>query len=282
MVLSLLNITLKSMTNKDFVSLVEDNKWTFARTMPKIPHYYTLRKDFRRDIDFVNMAKHIREFGVKEKWHGREFIYFYMNGWKYWTMGCPLHNCQKTGTVVINRSIYNPERSDYDGIAVPYDDLFSASKYQEEDRELFSIIRPHIRGSVLDIGCGSGLFLDSVPQYYMHSYCGVDSSIDMLIQLLKKWPNSYIIHDKFRNIFSGDFDTIIALYGTASYFDAREVQMIQEYLNEGGKYILMTYADDYIPETHKAFHIPYHKSDVEIPGYVTRFGNYNIHTNFKL
>ena len=73
-------------------------QWKFASTMPQIPHWYTLRK-WRPglDDDFVSFVLLIREIGEQHPWpdpparpryHNH---YLEIEGWKYWTMGAPVH-----------------------------------------------------------------------------------------------------------------------------------------------------------------------------------------------
>jgi hypothetical protein len=77
-----------------------DNKnWRFAKTMPKIPHYYARRSEWGDEKDFEKVVQYIRDNGVAERFFSKSFIYFYMGGWKYWTMGEPLNETQ-----VINRA----------------------------------------------------------------------------------------------------------------------------------------------------------------------------------
>ncbi len=45
--------------------------FTFAKTMPEIPHEWTHRKDWWSDEGFENVVKYIRKNGVKEKFLGR-------------------------------------------------------------------------------------------------------------------------------------------------------------------------------------------------------------------
>lgn len=271
------------MTNRRFMALVNGQKWTFAKTMAAIPHWYIVRKNMN-DSDFVDMVKHIREFGVQENFGRRTFTYFYINGYKYWTMGEPINLNGAPHTIIINRAKYEPKECDYDHIANDYVKHFSDNKFSDEDSRLFALIRKHISGRVLDIGCGAGLLIDNCPSLSA-DYVGVDESIVMLENFSYRHPSiDDIIHDRFRNVECGLFDTIVALYGTASYFDGREVDLVVEYLKPGGKYVLMTYAPEYYPVTHEMFDIPYNGPGVNMPygSHVTRFGNYDIHTNFVL
>jgi hypothetical protein len=82
-------------------------KFTFAKTMPKIPHEWSHRKDWYSDESFENIVKYIRENGVKEKFYKKEFTYLYVNGYKYWTMGNPI----KT-TIILNRAKVIEDKND--------------------------------------------------------------------------------------------------------------------------------------------------------------------------
>lgn len=78
--------------------VLETKSYRFAKTMPKWPHWYTLRKTWEVDEDFVFAVETIREHGFTEKWGGRTFRAFALNGLKYWTMGAPIER-----TILINR-----------------------------------------------------------------------------------------------------------------------------------------------------------------------------------
>lgn len=73
-------------------------RWIFARTMPDNPHWYTLRKHWERDADFVWAVETIRRCGYEEISRGRPYIVFDLDGMKYWTMGAPVAE-----TILINR-----------------------------------------------------------------------------------------------------------------------------------------------------------------------------------
>jgi hypothetical protein len=71
-------------------------RWQFASTMPRIPHWYTIRK-WRPELDeaFVAFAVYIQLAGVRMDWPDPPAKPLYRNryllldGWKYWTMGDP-------------------------------------------------------------------------------------------------------------------------------------------------------------------------------------------------
>jgi hypothetical protein len=86
---------------KDYISQVH---WRFARTYAKtFPHEYT-SKDWRPDLKdrFERVVTFIRERGQPERFFRKTYIYFYHDGFKYWTMGDTLPH-----TIIINRCPVN-------------------------------------------------------------------------------------------------------------------------------------------------------------------------------
>lgn len=65
------------------------HKWKFAKTMPQIPHWYTLVKDWKDKNKFVDSVIYINEYGIKEEWNGKYYTYLYHEDYKYWTMEPP-------------------------------------------------------------------------------------------------------------------------------------------------------------------------------------------------
>src|SRR5438552_2541892 len=92
-------------------------EYRFAKTMPQNPHWYTLRKTWASDAAFVEVVEFMRKYGYLEKYEGRKYTMFNLNGFKYWTMGAPIN--YKNGnacTIVINRKPIDYP-ADYDLIA---------------------------------------------------------------------------------------------------------------------------------------------------------------------
>src|SRR5690554_5740460 len=94
-------------------------EYKFAKTMPQFPHYYTLRENWNDEL-FSQTVKYIRENGKREKFGSVYYTYFYLNGYKYWTMGAPIEKTILT----------------YDMIAKHYQRLFSEERWIREEEDL--------------------------------------------------------------------------------------------------------------------------------------------------
>jgi hypothetical protein len=83
-------------TDDDARAYIAAVRWQFASTMPRIPHWYTIRK-WRPELDdaFVEFVREIRSAGIRMDWPDPPAKPLYRNqyllldGWKYWTMGDP-------------------------------------------------------------------------------------------------------------------------------------------------------------------------------------------------
>lgn len=90
-----------------FVEMLESKDWTFAKSMPANPHFYTLRWDWENDQDFVDTVLYIRKHGVRELFKRTYYTVFYSGEWKYWTMGAPCPPApydKRIHTYLINRA----------------------------------------------------------------------------------------------------------------------------------------------------------------------------------
>lgn len=72
--------------------------------MLSYPHSYTLRETWENDSEFVEAVLFIREHGIRERFYYKTYIYYYLNEYKYWTMGNPVSYTDKTKTFIINRA----------------------------------------------------------------------------------------------------------------------------------------------------------------------------------
>lgn len=90
---------------KDFiVGALEAAYFTTAKTMPGIPHAYTLRQNWNnKDVTFDQAVQGIRDFGEPRHFYSKVYIYLDAGEWQYWTMGAPLKD-----TILINRARRQP------------------------------------------------------------------------------------------------------------------------------------------------------------------------------
>lgn len=262
------------MTFEDVAAALEQSEWIYAKTMPQCPHWYTLRKKWSAPAPFEPLVQFIRDHGYREKFGRTWFTRLDVNNFKYWTMGAPL-----PATILINRAeIDRPEP--YDAIAPIYDRLWDTPEAEAENRAVIESLA-YTEGSILDIGCGSGLLLDLIQP---RRYLGIDPSTAMLDLLKWKHPLAETVHSTFEAFYPGArrFDLIVGLFAAPSYIEPSALARIPTLLKPGGRYFLMFYREGYEPETHKAagVEIPFHdwrRAAKFLPdSQVTEFGNFMV------
>lgn len=87
------------LTDDEIRDYIAANQWKFARTMPKHPHEYNLKEVSTDPEFFERFVMHIRRYGEPNFFFKKRLIYFTIDGYKYWSMGAPLHE-----TILINRA----------------------------------------------------------------------------------------------------------------------------------------------------------------------------------
>ncbi len=246
--------------------LLLPRRWIFAKTMPQTPHWYTLRKEWPSDEDFVSVVQSIRDYGYHEWFRGRRYTMLNLNGMKYWTMGAPLDV-----TILINRKHLGAEDppAAYDVIAPGYDDAFSDPDSLSENEIIMGLLGDVSRDRVLDIGCGTGLLLDYLSPV---SYTGIDPSREMLDRLRQRHPKyaDRVYQAKLEEFWDGGgYDTVVCLFGSANYIDPEALRSIPSFLKPGGRYFIMFLAPGYIPETYArtGHSTPFHPGvHADLPG----------------
>ena len=83
---------------EDIEEAIQANEFVFAKTMPKNPHYYVVRKNWVGKMPFDDFALLIRKYGYNENFKGWAYRTWDVVDHKYWSMGAPL-----ALTVIINR-----------------------------------------------------------------------------------------------------------------------------------------------------------------------------------
>ena len=82
---------------EDLRRFVNDERWTYAKTMPDWPHEYLVRERVDKEL-FERLVKHIRSNGYEGRFYQIKITYYEEAGLVYWTMGAPLNE-----TIIINR-----------------------------------------------------------------------------------------------------------------------------------------------------------------------------------
>ena len=223
------------MNREDFLHIGNSllfHNWIFAKTMPQYPHWYTLRKQWNDDKAFDEAVIFIRHHGYKEKFKGRIYTLLNFDNMKYWSMGAPIKD-----TILINRAEIKSDLI-YDSLASEYDSFYQDEKSLKENQNIFSMINP--KGTILDIGCGTGLFADYA-KINPESYVGIDPSEMMLKRFSDKHPEytNRLVRTKFEDFIGKKYDMIVSLFGAISYVKPEYLSWIPEMLNPCGKFFLM-------------------------------------------
>jgi hypothetical protein len=87
------------MPPESILKFIEQYEWTFAKSMPKTPHWYVVREKCI-DAEFVEFAEYIRKFGVPRRFFRTSYTYYDLGEYTYWTMGNPIEI-----TRIINRAL---------------------------------------------------------------------------------------------------------------------------------------------------------------------------------
>jgi hypothetical protein len=90
--------------NKETVDeILTSIEYTFAKSMPKIPHWYTLEKKwtdkelYQKVVDFINAN------GYQKRFFNRVYTYYNVGEYKYWAMKI------NDGSGIINRTLIENE-----------------------------------------------------------------------------------------------------------------------------------------------------------------------------
>ena len=72
---------------EDFEKLLSTLKWTFAKTMPDIPHEYIVIEDYpEKSVEIKEFIDTIAKSGYAKAFYNKEYKYLDLYGYKYWAI----------------------------------------------------------------------------------------------------------------------------------------------------------------------------------------------------
>lgn len=233
---------------QELTSILERHPYRFAKSMPYMPHWYTLRKEWDSDL-FSKTVIQQRELGYDKVWGGRSYRYFNANGYQYWTMGASVET-----TILINRAKIKYSTL-YDDIATSYDSWYETPECYKENLTIFQSLELENSSKILDVGCGTGLLLDHIALLPLIEkmdiqYNGIDPSQEMLGVLSNKHPHysENTMCSKFEDFYSSkDFTHIVSLFGSPSYIKKESLNKLYD-LSVAKKFFYMFYKKGYLPK----------------------------------
>lgn len=67
--------------------LIDSVNWTFAKTMPEIPHEYIVIDDYpEKSKEIVEFTELIRANGYEKEFYGKKYRYLNIDNYRYWTI----------------------------------------------------------------------------------------------------------------------------------------------------------------------------------------------------
>jgi hypothetical protein len=238
-------------------------RWTFAKT-GRAPHWYAETAPFGPP-PYDDVVRWIRDHGYWERHSGGTHATIDLDGYRVWAAD--------DRTI---RKAKIEEHSSYDDIASTYDEAWQTPEALAENARVMDAIA-YVGGNVLDIGCGSGLFLDYIKP---EDYVGLDPSRAMLARLLARHPCRTVWCARFEDFNPGQrhFDLIVSLFGSPSYILPESLARVPAMLTPGGRYFLMLFRPSYTPLTHSLLGVspityPLEHYDM-LPGRRSNMGNF--------
>lgn len=166
----------------------------------------------------------------------------------------------------------------YEHVADVYDDLYQDRDYIAENRLIQAWLRDILprKADVVDIGCGTGLLYELLPQF---NYFGFDPCIRMISKFREKHAGVAVAKAAYGDINLSDACFKVALFGVPNYIQPEVLDVTNL-----SRYFLMFYQAGYRPSY---YHPPrnepylgYEFEDYDIgDSYVTQFSNYLIVTD---
>ena len=140
-------------------------------------------------------------------------------------------------------AVLKPKQA-YSKIAKNYDDIYSYLKCEIENNYIRTILKNENipNGNVLDLGCGTGNYLDWFPDSF-YKIKGIDISKEMIDVAEYKYPMAKFSVGDMADplVYEQGYDSIISLFGSFSYCLKPKVVIHNSYksLKKDGNFVIM-------------------------------------------
>lgn len=139
-----------------------------------------------------------------------------------------------------------PQQTDvaveYDEIADTYDRAYS-TVVDEAENFVVGDLLPRVKGSYLDMGCGTGLGLELLQNHFGFDYTGIDISKGMLEVARERHPSegTFVVGNMMRE-YEPEHDVVMSLFGSPNYANFDNVcEVAYSALKPGGEAFLMPF-----------------------------------------
>lgn len=205
---------------------IEGNRWIFAKTMAYIPHWYCLLKEYNDKNEFTWAVWFMRINGREAKFWNKTYRYFHLNGFKYWDMDPTPETCD-----LINRDNYKKPFLLFDGEKL-------ANPSDEEKEFVLSHLSLKPSDKVMEIGFTDDTVVGMCS--FSNCYTGCTVDVQAYNSLTKRRPGYTYVADRFENLYYGEQDIIVALYGAADQIrDSLAIDRLLAHTNDETRFMLM-------------------------------------------
>lgn len=138
-------------------------------------------------------------------------------------------------------------REAYDQLAANYDEAYNDSKDLAENDYLAAVARG-FKGNVLDLGSGTGLYLELLPDTAPHRYIGLDISPGMLAKARAKFP-AFTFYEADMEadwpVGRASVDAVVSFFGSFNYSLCPTITVghLARALRPGGRFLIVLYAE---------------------------------------
>jgi hypothetical protein len=209
---------------------LESAKWTFAKTMPDVPHEWTHRRSWKtqspeRDAMFTDAVLRIKQLGIERRWRSMVNRKLDINDRYYWVMD-PIKAPAEVGWL-INRAV----RLTYEAAPPQWFPTWPAP--------LESLVTEAVEGplkdrSVLDIGA---TWVAATQE--ARRYLAIGPPKD-LVRLNETTGCALILETGVQGFYDPlRFDVVAALYGAANHLSRTELERLPLLTTPGGVVIAM-------------------------------------------